>query len=107
MTTMLEQNYRSHPALLTLPSRLYYGDKLQSGPLAKDTLCQWTNLPKKGFPLFWHDVKGSIEDRNEHGSYCNLAEIDLVADYLETLVETTNVCPEEIGIITPYKYQVC
>lgn len=57
--TKLLYNYRSHEALLTLPSKLFYkGELLFRAPRAVvDSLCQWKNLPKKGFPLLFHGVR--------------------------------------------------
>lgn len=57
--TKLLYNYRSHEALLTLPSKLFYKGELSfRAPRAVvDSLCQWKNLPKKGFPLLFHGVR--------------------------------------------------
>ena len=49
----LLQNYRSHPALLKLPSQLFYNDELR--PMADRALthcmADWEELPAPGFPL--------------------------------------------------------
>lgn len=57
--TKLIFNYRSHEALLMLPSKLFYqGELTVKAPRAVvDSLCQWKNLPKKGFPLIFHGVR--------------------------------------------------
>lgn len=57
--TKLIYNYRSHEALLVLPSKLFYqGELCCKAPRAiADSLCQWKNLPKKGFPLLFHGVR--------------------------------------------------
>lgn len=57
--TKLVYNYRSHEALLTLPSKLFYqGELCCKGPRPiVDSLCQWKNLPKKSFPLLFHGVR--------------------------------------------------
>lgn len=57
--TKLIYNYRSHEALLMLPSKLFYqGELCFKAPTAiVDSLCQWKNLPKKGFPLLFHGVR--------------------------------------------------
>lgn len=59
--TKLLYNYRSHEALLVLPSKLFYRDELSfRAPRAVvDSLCQWKTLPKKGFPLLFHGVRVS------------------------------------------------
>lgn len=57
--TKLTYNYRSHEALLTLPSKLFYqGELCFKAPRAiVDSLFQWKSLPKKGFPLLFHGVR--------------------------------------------------
>lgn len=57
--TKLLYNYRSHEALLTLPSKLFYKGELSfRAPRAVvDSLCRWKKLPKKGFPLLFHGVR--------------------------------------------------
>lgn len=59
--TKLIYNYRSHEALLTLPSKLFYKNELcvKASKVTVETLCQWKTLPKKGFPLLFHGVRVS------------------------------------------------
>lgn len=78
--TKLVYNYRSHEALLTLPSKLFYqGELCVRAPRAVvDSLCQWKTLPKKGFPLLFHGVRvgdggnepdlSGVEDQLSKGS---------------------------------------
>lgn len=55
------KNYRSHEALLTLPSRLFYHRELEvcADPTVVTSLLGWEKLPKKGFPLIFHGVRVS------------------------------------------------
>lgn len=57
--TKLIYNYRSHEALLTLPSKLFYQDELcfKAPKSIVDSLSNWRNLPKKGFPLLFHGIR--------------------------------------------------
>lgn len=57
--TKLVYNYRSHEVLLELPSRLFYGGELcvRSQRAVVDSLCHWSRLPTKGFPLIFHGVR--------------------------------------------------
>lgn len=57
--TKLIYNYRSHEALLTLPSKLFYKGELRvkASKAVVESLCHWKKLPKKGFPLFFHGVR--------------------------------------------------
>ena len=59
LVTKLINNYRSHPAVLKLPSAVFYHDELV--PCAdvrmRESLCQWEKLSNKGFPVIFHGVK--------------------------------------------------
>ena len=61
LVTKLVNNYRSHPAVLKLPSAVFYYDELI--PCAdegmRESLCQWDKLPNKGFPVIFHGLKVS------------------------------------------------
>lgn len=59
--TKLVKNYRSHAALLALPSRLFYHKELEvcADPKVVMSLLGWEKLPKKGFPLVFHGVRVS------------------------------------------------
>lgn len=60
--TKLVKNYRSHAALLALPSRLFYHKELEvcADPKVVTSLLGWEKLPKKGFPLVFHGVRVSV-----------------------------------------------
>lgn len=59
--TKLVKNYRSHAALLALPSRLFYHKELEvcADPKVAASLLGWERLPRKGFPLIFHGVRVS------------------------------------------------
>ena len=61
LVTKLVNNYRSHPAVLKLPSAVFYHDELQ--PCAdlnmRESLNHWEKLPRKGFPVLFHGLKVS------------------------------------------------
>lgn len=59
--TKLVKNYRSHAALLALPSRLFYHRELEvcADPQVVTALLGWEKLPRKGFPLVFHGVRVS------------------------------------------------
>lgn len=67
--TKLVKNYRSHPALLALPSRLFYHRELEvcADPKVVTSLLGWEKLPKKGFPLIFHGVRVSCALREGPG----------------------------------------
>ena len=59
LVTKLVNNYRSHPAVLKLPSAVFYHDELVScaNECMRESLCHWEKLPKKGFPVVFHGVQ--------------------------------------------------
>jgi superfamily I DNA and/or RNA helicase len=46
---MLEENYRSHPSLIHLPSKLFYGNALKAcaNVAERESLCQFPSLVVK------------------------------------------------------------
>ncbi|CAG08644.1 unnamed protein product, partial [Tetraodon nigroviridis] len=136
LVTKLVDNYRSHKALLTLPSKLFYRDELcvKAPRAVVDSLCQWKTLPKKGFPLIFHGVRVGdrwVCDRNtpealqvaefqlwvlqgmelregNSPSLFNPVEAVQVMLYCCQLTKKlyNPVAVSEIGIIAPYRKQV-
>ncbi|XP_067446394.1 RNA helicase Mov10l1 [Thunnus thynnus] len=109
LVTKLIYNYRSHEALITLPSKLFYqGELCFKAPRAVvDSLCQWKNLPKKGFPLLFHGVRGTEMREGNNPSWFNPVEAVQVMLYCCQLAKKlyNPVDAFDIGIIAPYKKQ--
>ncbi|XP_062857767.1 RNA helicase Mov10l1 [Trichomycterus rosablanca] len=110
LVTKLVYNYRSHEALLELPSRLFYGGELcvRSQRAVVDSLCHWSRLPTKGFPLIFHGVRGTEMREGTNPSWFNPGEAVQVMLYCCQLAKRLyNPVPvTDIGIIAPYKKQV-
>ncbi|XP_070686569.1 RNA helicase Mov10l1 [Pempheris klunzingeri] len=109
LVTKLIYNYRSHEALLTLPSKLFYQGELSfKAPRAiVDSLCNWKTLPKKGFPLLLHGVRGTEMREGNNPSWFNPVEAVQVMLYCCQLAKKlyNPVDTSDIGIIAPYKKQ--
>ena len=62
----------------------------------------------KGFPIIFHGVVGKDEQEARSPSWFNINEIDIVADYVEKLMDcrSPRVRADMIGIISPYHQQV-
>uniref|UniRef100_A0A3B4FG75 Mov10 like RISC complex RNA helicase 1 n=1 Tax=Pundamilia nyererei TaxID=303518 RepID=A0A3B4FG75_9CICH len=109
LVTKLVYNYRSHEALLTLPSKLFYqGELCCKGPRPiVDSLCQWKNLPKKRFPLLFHGVRGTEMREGNNPSWFNPVEAVQVMLYCCQLAKKlyNPVHASDIGVIAPYKKQ--
>lgn len=106
----LVRNYRSHPDILKVPNESFYMNELEAcaDVLVRESLCQWSELPKKGVPLIFHGVIGKDEREERSPSFFNTAEIAIVVDYVDKLLKTRpqKVLAKEIGIISPYRKQV-
>ncbi|XP_028286299.1 RNA helicase Mov10l1 [Parambassis ranga] len=109
LVTKLIYNYRSHEALLSLPSKLFYqGELCFKGPAdVVDSLCQWKCLPKKGFPLLFHGTKGNEMREGNNPSWFNPVEAVQVMRYCCQMAKKLYkpVKVSDIGIISPYKKQ--
>ncbi|XP_061891869.1 RNA helicase Mov10l1 isoform X2 [Entelurus aequoreus] len=109
LVTKLIYNYRSHEALLTMPSKLFYhGELCVKAPKAVvDSLCKWKTLPKKGFPLLFHGVRGKEMREGNNPSWFNPVEAVQAMMYSCQLAKKSYqpVAASEIGIIAPYRKQ--
>lgn len=59
VVTKLRDNYRSHKDLLTIPNQLFYGNELRccANPATVNASENLTWLPKKGFPVMFHNIR--------------------------------------------------
>uniref|UniRef100_A0A3B3ZU81 RNA helicase n=1 Tax=Periophthalmus magnuspinnatus TaxID=409849 RepID=A0A3B3ZU81_9GOBI len=109
LVTKLVYNYRSHEALLMLPSRLFYDGELRVKALHSvvESLCQWKVLPKKGFPLLFHGARGTEMREGNNPSWFNPVEAVQVMLYCCQLAKKLYkpVNASDIGIIAPYRKQ--
>ena len=111
--TKLLNNYRSHPAILDLPNRIFYDGELKvfADQMMRESLCDWEELPNKGFPIIFHGVIGQDMREERSPSFFNAEEVSIVHDYVNSLLlekkRGMKVKPKDIGIISPYRKQVC
>ncbi|ODN03133.1 putative helicase Mov10l1 [Orchesella cincta] len=110
--TKLVKNYRAHPTLLKLPSRLFYDDDLESAASFEEAheLCQNpllnTILATQGVPLIFHGIQGKSLRERGCTSWYNIAEVLQIVAYVVVLKSHCGLNSEDIGIITPYRKQV-
>ncbi|XP_065514508.1 RNA helicase Mov10l1 [Caloenas nicobarica] len=110
LITKLVKNYRSHSALLALPSKLFYHKELEvcADVSVVTSLLHWGKLPRKGFPLIFHGIRGNETREGHSPSWFNPTEAVQVMQYCCHLAknENTAVSVTDIGVITPYRKQV-
>lgn len=67
----------------------------------------------QNFPLIFHGVTGVDEREESSPSFFNVAEVEVLMSYVRKLLESSGkkrhgtIAPREIGIIAPYRKQVC
>ena len=86
--TKLLSNFRSHPSLLNLPSKLFYdGELLPKGdPIITTSLEGWEKLPNTKFPMIFHGVIGEDKREARSPSFFNAEEAVTVVDYIQDLL---------------------
>jgi len=103
-------NYRSHPDILHIPNQSFYDGELlpYADEAARAMLCNWPELPKRGFPLVFHGIVGRDERENRSPSFFNVDEISVVMHYVTKLLGSRQpkILQKQIGIISPYRKQV-
>jgi helicase MOV-10 len=105
--TKLLRNYRCHPAILELPSQLFYGSELiackgDEVPSVYDCI----GLPNKSFPVLFVGIQGCDEREGNNPSWFNRIEASKVVNIIRTLTRDGEVREADIGVITPYRQQV-
>jgi len=110
LVVKLLRNYRSHPDILHIPNHSFYDGELvpQADEAARTMLCDWSGLPKRGFPLVFHGVVGRDEREERSPSFFNVDEISVVMQYVGGLMDSRRpkILQKQIGIISPYRKQV-
>jgi len=116
ITTRLVGNYRSHKALLQVPSNLFYKGSLQCR-VSDKVASPYVNFgelgPRENFPLMFYDVsRGKEMNKLDTPSYFNLSEVEATLQIIRALVLIEKVeggnrlSAGEIAVIAPFRAQV-
>jgi hypothetical protein len=96
----LHRNRRSHGNIIAWPNWYFYEDVMRDYGNAYITyhLVLSDVLPKKGFPVVFHGVKGCEQHTKWSPSYFNIAEVSIVRDYCVKLIgdPERNICESSI-----------
>uniref|UniRef100_A0A7N1A7T1 RNA helicase n=1 Tax=Kalanchoe fedtschenkoi TaxID=63787 RepID=A0A7N1A7T1_KALFE len=102
----LVRNYRCHPVILDLPSKLFYnGELLACKEDCQSSKFEFDLLPNKDFPVIFYGVQGCDEREGNNPSWFNRFEVSKVVEIISELT-LSNLNESEIGVITPYRQQV-
>lgn len=106
--TKLVRNYRTHKAILRLPSELFYdGELIPCKEVNKDSSTSWEGIiPDKDFPLLFIGIQGCDEREGSNPSWFNRIEASKTVEIIKSLIEEKGIKEEEIGVIAPYRKQV-
>lgn len=105
--TRLIRNYRCHPHILHLPSKLFYeGELIACKDDANSLMLSENFLPNKEFPVLFFGIQGCDEREGNNPSWFNRIEVSKVTELVKRLMTGGNMKEEDIGIITPYRQQV-
>src|SRR6267154_4895524 len=84
----LHRNHRSHGNVIAWSNRYFYEDRMRDYGNSYITyhLVLSEVLPKKGFPVLFHGVKGNEQHAKWSPSYFNIIEASIVRDYCVKLL---------------------
>lgn len=104
--TNLFRNYRSHPAILAIPSALFYHDTLEPEARGTDRLSNLALWRGRGWPVLFHHNSGNDELERDGGGWHNPSEAHLALRYASALSSSGLVRDAEICVMSPFKAQV-
>lgn len=104
--TNLIRNYRSHPAILAVPSALFYKDTLEAEAADTNRFSSWSGWKKAGWPVLFHNNASKDDLEADGGGWYNKGEAIIACKYAASLVKTGLVAQKDICIMSPFKSQV-
>ena len=105
--TNLIRNYRSHPAILSVPSTLFYNDTLIPEMVFQDTPLQASSCWRgRKWPVLYIPHNGPDEIERDNGGWYNISEARLACSIAERLVLEDGVKQEDVCIMSPFAAQV-
>ncbi|KAK3994191.1 putative helicase MOV-10 [Cladorrhinum sp. PSN332] len=106
--TNLIRNYRSHPAILAVPSSLWYYDTLEAeAPKSSvDRLVRWDGWRGRRWPMMFHEIDTADDLELEGGGWFNPGEAEHACNYAKKLVGPGLLKQEDICIMSPFNAQV-
>jgi len=102
----LVRNYRSHPAILSVPSALFYNDSLipeAPDPKALMSSSIWCG---RGWPILFVQNNKTDDIESEGGGWYNTGEAHLALQHAIRLLKDCTIEQKDIAIIAPFAAQV-
>jgi DNA polymerase III delta prime subunit len=105
--TLLIRNYRSHPAILSAPSAMFYNNTLiPEATIPTTPLQQSTFWCGRKWPVLFLPHKGTDEIERDGGGWYNVSEAHMACNIAQTLIYASSVKQSDICIISPFAAQV-
>ena len=105
--TNLIRNYRSHPAILSIPSSLIYYDTLLPEAVISGTPLQTSSLwHGRKWPVLYIPHTGADEIERDNGGWYNISEARIACLLAQTLIFESGVKQEDVCIMSPFAAQV-
>jgi helicase MOV-10 len=103
----LIRNYRSHPAILSIPSSLFYADTLIPEATTPSTPLQHCALWRgRKWPVLFLPHTGADELERDGGGWYNYSEAQRACALAQTLVDEAEVAQNDICIMSSFAAQV-
>lgn len=104
--TNLIRNYRSHPAILAIPSSLFYHDTLEPEATDVNRLEDWSEWQGRHWPVLFRNNTSEDDIEMDGGGWYNIVETSIACQYAASLVKSGLVGQKEVCIMSPFKAQV-
>ena len=106
----LIRNYRSHPAILAVPSSLFYNNTLIPEATRVDSLLTWSGWYGRGWPILF-ECNSGIDDCEDvqsiGGGWYNVFEAAKAITYAQDLLKSGMITEQrDICIMSPFASQV-
>ncbi|KAI9881504.1 MAG: hypothetical protein M1830_000067 [Pleopsidium flavum] len=102
----LVRNYRSHPAILAVPSALFYHDTLMPEATHVDRMEGWAGWKGCRWPVLFACNSGEDEIEQEGGGWYNVQEAFKACDFARSLMQSGLIEQQDICIMSPFRAQV-
>ena len=104
---MLKTQYRMHPCISEFPSSRFYEGLLEDGVSSEERQAPSGFIwPNWNLPLAFIPLDSEEGTDVENASRFNSEEAIKVVEVVQKLIESLEIMPEQIGVITPYNGQV-
>lgn len=105
--TNLIHNYRSHPAILAVPSSLFYFDTLKAEARHTSALAGWDGWRGRRWPVLFHNNPSPDDLERDGGGWFNTGEAAVACTYAARLCAFLGAGRQhEVCIMSPFKAQV-